>query len=192
MRSLRACATRERLVAGAIHRMSGSGRDIGASLPVNQRMDPEELTAYYGHLPWSVSANLAVRREVFAAVGGFNEQLTGACDADLCWRLAERGVTLAYEPAAILFKRPRNGALPTFCRYLQYGLDHPLLFRMHRDSGMPRRSLRGATRRYLGTAAGIAHGLRHPRSPSTIPAAARCGQDLGRLIGSVRWRSLYL
>jgi hypothetical protein len=42
--------------------------------------------------------NLLVRRDVFLAVGGFNEALQTAEDVDLCYRLGRRG-TLLYNPA---------------------------------------------------------------------------------------------
>ena len=186
VRSLSATACRERLVAGAIHRMKS---DRAAS---GEPMDTNALIAYYGYLPWSMTANLGVWRDVFDEVGGFTEVLQRSHDADLCWRLAARGVELAYEPAAIVFKRPRSGAMPTFRQYLRYGLDHPLLFRRHRDHGMPRRSPSEAAWRYAETAVSVATALRYPRSPSAIPAAARAGQDLGRLVGSIRWRTRYL
>jgi len=43
--------------------------------------------------PWSFAqtANCAVRREAFAAVGGFREELRACEDADLCYRLAASG-----------------------------------------------------------------------------------------------------
>ena len=179
--ALGAATRRHLFVAGAIHHLG-----------TEHRIDPVALNAYYDHLPWSLTANLAVRREAFAEVGGFAEELRTGFDADLCWRLAAGGVTLAYEPAAIVFKRDRVGAVPTFRQYLAYGMDHPLLFRRHRHTGMPRRSLPELARRYAGTARSVARGLRHPRSPAVIGAAARLGQDVGRLIGSVRWRSRYL
>ena len=43
--------------------------------------------------PWAFAqtANCAVRREAFAAVGGFREELRACEDADLCYRLAASG-----------------------------------------------------------------------------------------------------
>lgn len=43
--------------------------------------------------PWGFAqtANCAVRREAFASVGGFREQLRACEDADLCYRLAAAG-----------------------------------------------------------------------------------------------------
>jgi glycosyltransferase involved in cell wall biosynthesis len=181
LRALCAAARENALVAGAVHHLDAP----------EQSMDLEALRSYYGHLPWSPSANLAVTRDAFDSVGGFSESLV-SYDADLCWRLAARGVTLTHEPAAIVFKRHRSGARATFRQYLRYGLDHPLLFRRHRHAGMPRRGPSDVALRYAATAAIAARALRHPRSPIALLAAARAGQDLGRLIGSIRWRSLYL
>jgi glycosyltransferase involved in cell wall biosynthesis len=181
LRALGPAMRRHPLVAGAVHLLNTDGV-----------IDPAGLTAYYGHLPWSMTANLAVRREAFAEAGGFAEELRTGYDADLCWRLAARGVALAHEPSAIVLKRDRVGAMATFRQYLTYGLHHPLLFRRHRQTGMPRRSPAGVARRYAGTAVSVVRGLAHPRSPAVIGAAARLGQDVGRLLGSVRWRSLYL
>jgi glycosyltransferase involved in cell wall biosynthesis len=182
LRALCAAARVHPLVAGAVHHLDAP----------DERIDPDGLTAYYGHLPWSVTANLAVRRDVFHAVGGFLESLSTCEDADLCWRIAALGLELGYEPSAIVFKRHPLGAVPTFRQYLRYGHGHPLLFRRHRHAGMPRLTPSQAVRRYGETAAVTARALRHPRSPTSVLAAARLGQDLGRVIGSVRWRSLYL
>jgi glycosyltransferase involved in cell wall biosynthesis len=191
IRSLCAAARRHPLVAGAVH-----GLDPDAvrppSSPTTQPFDPAEVNAYYGHLPWTMTANLAIRRDLFTEIGGLAAEMRSGHDADLCWRLASRGVGLAYEPGAIVFKRGRCGVIPTFLQWLRYGRGHPLLFRRHRDAGMPRRSPRHVVRRYAGTAAGIARALRRPRSKDPLTAAARLGQDLGRLIGSARWRCLYL
>lgn len=192
LRGLCAAVRRQPLVAGAIHHLSAGAVRAPADVTAEKRIDPDALTAYYGHLPWSMTANLATRRDVFAEVGGFAEQPRTGSDADFCWRLATRGVDLAYEPSAIVFKRHRSGVGPTFRQYLRYGRDHPLLFERHRDAGMPRRSVSQTAQRYGETAWSVACGLSHPRSPAALRAAACVGQDLGRIIGSVRWRSLYL
>jgi glycosyltransferase involved in cell wall biosynthesis len=192
LRSLCAAIRRSPLVAGSIHRLDADAMRPPASVPAEPLIDLDGLTAYYRHLPWSVTSGLAVRREVFAQVDGFTAQMPTGEDADLCWRLAARGVEVAYEPGAVVFKRGRSGPMPTFRQYLRYGRDHPLLFRRHRRTGMPRRSPSEAATRYAETARSLARGLRHPRSPAADWAGACLGQDVGRLIGSVRWRSLYL
>ena len=192
LRWLCAAIRRSPLVAGAIHHLDQDAVRPPASALGEPLIDPDGLTAYHRHLPWGLTANLAVRRDAFAEIGGFAEELGLDGDADLCWRLAARGVDLAYEPAAIVFKRGRSGTVPTFRQWLNYGRGHPLLFRHHRYNGMPRLSPREAATRYAETARAIGHCVRHPRSGAARGAAARLGQDVGRVIGSARWRSLYL
>lgn len=43
---------------------------------------------------WLPSMNLIVRRDVFSAIEGFNEQLETAEDVDLCYRLGQQGTIL--------------------------------------------------------------------------------------------------
>lgn len=49
-------------------------------------------------IAWLSSMNLLVRKDVFLAIGGFNEELRTAEDVDLCYRLGQRG-TLLCNPA---------------------------------------------------------------------------------------------
>lgn len=51
-------------------------------------------------LPRAVAANLLVRREAFAAVGGFYEGVRAAEDTDFSWRLQRAGWELAARPEA--------------------------------------------------------------------------------------------
>lgn len=56
-------------------------------------------TSQLGFLPAGLAANLAVRREAFGVVGGFDEQLFVGEDIDLCWRLQLEGFLFAVAPA---------------------------------------------------------------------------------------------
>lgn len=59
--------------------------------------------------PFALGANLGVRREAHEAVGGFDEELTyGGEDCDYAWKLAEAGVALHFEPAAVVHYRNRT------------------------------------------------------------------------------------
>ena len=54
------------------------------------------------HRPYAITANLLVRREAWAGVGGFFEGLRSGGDQDFCWRIQDAGWTLEYrEPAAV-------------------------------------------------------------------------------------------
>ena len=54
------------------------------------------------HRPYAITANLLVKRDAWADVGGFFEGLRSGGDQDFCWRIQDAGWTLAYrEPAAV-------------------------------------------------------------------------------------------
>ena len=57
--------------------------------------------------PSASSANLAVPREVFEAVHGFDEDLSPEEDVDLCWRLQLAGYRFAVATDAVVEKRER-------------------------------------------------------------------------------------
>jgi hypothetical protein len=65
------------------------------------------------YLPRAVAANLLVRREAFAQVGGFYEGVRAAEDTDFSWRLQRAGWRLAARPQARVEHRYRTtiGAL---------------------------------------------------------------------------------
>jgi GT2 family glycosyltransferase len=72
------------------------------------------------HLP---GCNMAFRREALAAAGGFDPRFrTAGDDVDLCWRLRERGETLGFHPAALVWHR-RRGSVRRFWRQ-QRGYGH--------------------------------------------------------------------
>jgi GT2 family glycosyltransferase len=67
----------------------------------------------HARAPWAQTANCAVRREAFEAVGGFEDGARAGEDADLCWRIQEAGWELERRPAARARHRNREtlGAL---------------------------------------------------------------------------------
>jgi glycosyltransferase involved in cell wall biosynthesis len=64
---------------------------------------------------WLGSANLIVRRDVFLAVGGFNEHLETTEDVDLCYRLGQHG-TILHNPAMTAIHWGEDPDLRTFWR----------------------------------------------------------------------------
>ncbi len=58
------------------------------------------------------SLSLSIRREVFLAAGGFDEEFPGAAgeDTDLSFCLRQRGYTLWFEPRAAVYHRPARGS----------------------------------------------------------------------------------
>ena len=90
------------------------------------------------HLP---GCNLAVRKKVLDAIGGFNERyLIAGDDVDFCWRLEDAGYRMGFSPAAFVWHRRRSTLWRYFKQQYYYGKaeallmgDHPERFR--RGSG---------------------------------------------------------
>ena len=83
------------------------------------------------HLP---GCNLAVRREVFEKVGGFNPVFRSAGDdVDFCWRVLDAGYGLGFSAAAFVWHHRRF----TYSAYLRqqigYGRAEALLMPLHPD-----------------------------------------------------------
>lgn len=78
------------------------------------------------------TANLAVRREVFTAIGGFDEgiRIYGE-DYDLCARIYQQGLAIRYEPRAAVFHHHRTTLRGLIRQSFNFGYCHPYLLRRH-------------------------------------------------------------
>jgi GT2 family glycosyltransferase len=144
-------------------------------------------TRQLGFLPFALTANLAVRREVFDAVQGFDETLSPEEDVDLCWRLQLAGYRFTVAADAIVEKRERAAGRPTFRAAWAYGRCGPRLYVRYRAKGM-RRDLRGAAKAWVWLIAA---------SPGLVSPARRrawirtFGIRAGRLTGSAQCRAFF-
>jgi glycosyltransferase involved in cell wall biosynthesis len=82
----------EALVAGA-HRSSG---ETGLRDEVARHLGDAE------YLREAPTLNLAVRRDVFDAIGGFDERFRYGSDADFTWRANDAGLRVRYAPDAVV------------------------------------------------------------------------------------------
>jgi GT2 family glycosyltransferase len=79
------------------------------------------------HIP---GCNMAFRRAALLEVGGFDEQFCSAGDdVDMCWRLQEKGFTLGFSPAAMVWHHRRNSVLAYWKQQVGYGKAEALLER---------------------------------------------------------------
>jgi hypothetical protein len=78
-------------------------------------------TLAHPYRPFAVTANLLVRRDALAAVGGFAEGIRSGGDVDLCWRLQEAGWTLEFRPRAAVEHRHRTTLRGVIRQYRRYG-----------------------------------------------------------------------
>jgi mycofactocin glycosyltransferase len=74
-----------------------------------------------GRTSYVPTAALLVRRSALEQAGGFDELLRYGEDVDLVWRLAARGGTVRYEPAATVWHAPRPGLAAWLRQRYSYG-----------------------------------------------------------------------
>lgn len=77
------------------------------------------------HLP---GCNLAIRKSCLQAIGGFDPQFRVAGDdVDVCWRLQQKGWTLGFNPAAVVWHHRRNSIRAYWKQQRGYGRAEALL-----------------------------------------------------------------
>ncbi|MDP9346671.1 MAG: glycosyltransferase [Actinomycetota bacterium] len=77
------------------------------------------------HIP---GCNSAFRREALEAIGGWDPIFrTAGDDVDVCWRLRERGWTLGFSPAAVVWHHRRNSIRAFWRQQKAYGRAEALL-----------------------------------------------------------------
>jgi GT2 family glycosyltransferase len=160
------------VLAGAIEDWVDQDTLVARYIADRRKLD-QATTLAHPHRPYAQTANCAVRRAAFEAVGGFAEPVRSGGDADLCWRLQAAGWRLEARPRAL--GRHRNRA--------RLGA---LLGQLHRHgSGM-----QWLDRRYPGafpppTVRDLAGRLKllagRPLAYAALDFAALWARDIGRL-----------
>jgi O-antigen biosynthesis protein len=83
------------------------------------------------HIP---GCNMAFRKDALAAIGGFDPRFRAAGDdVDVCWRLQERGWTLGFSPAAMVWHHARSSIRAYWKQQRGYGRAEALLERKWPD-----------------------------------------------------------
>jgi GT2 family glycosyltransferase len=134
-------------------------------------------------LAWATTSNLAVRRSVFEAVGGFPERsltVVGGEDVDLGLRLTRRGYAIVSEPeATVTHDRASTASLPTVVRRLfHYGRSEQWLADRYPQHRAPRWNPVTA----LALTAVAATAMRSRRGLVAVPVAAAA------LLAADAWR----
>src|SRR5207245_64889 len=79
------------------------------------------------HIP---GCNMAFRKACLEAIGGFDPRFRVAGDdVDVCWRLQERGWTLGFSPAAMVWHHRRNSLYAYWKQQIGYGRAEAMLER---------------------------------------------------------------
>ena len=111
----------ENVVAGITEDLRGKGRYELTAGDLNKAE----------YLRESPTLNLAFRREVFDAVGGFDETFSYGSDIDFCWRLTDIGYRIRRVPDAVIrhdWGTPRRQRRRSYL----YGKARARLYRKHK------------------------------------------------------------
>ena len=81
---------------------------------------PGTLPSFLG-VPYIVTANMAIRRDAFEAVGGFDVTLVRCEDIAISWALLRAGHTIGYAPGAVARYRHRPGLWLLLQQHELYG-----------------------------------------------------------------------
>jgi cellulose synthase/poly-beta-1,6-N-acetylglucosamine synthase-like glycosyltransferase len=151
---------------------------------VKQAMS-QETTLGHGRWAFAQTANCAVRRTAFEAIGGFRDGVRSGGDADLCYRLAGAGWELEARPGAAVLHRNRQTVPRLLAQRARHGAGAAWLASEH-PGALPRRSWPGlawwATRRLGSGVAALARGDRDEALLCLLDGPAVWAFELGRLI----------
>ena len=171
---------------------------VGGALDHRSLNDPEladlrggaetELPRAFAFLPYAISANLAVWRDVWEALGGWDTGFPGAAgeDVDFCWRAQLAGYTIAFAPAAVARYRHRDGVGDSVRQVYAYAGSGAQLYRRFRADGARRRSLAQVAGAWSGLAVRLPYlaASRRRRAIWLVHAA----ENAGCIRGSIRHR----
>jgi GT2 family glycosyltransferase len=83
------------------------------------------------HIP---GCNMAFRKDALVEIDGFDTTYTAAGDdVDICWRLQDRGYTIGFSPAAIVWHHRRKTVKSYLKQQMGYGKAEAMLLQKHPD-----------------------------------------------------------
>ena len=179
------------VLAGGIADVPGSPSPAARHSARRGQMS-QQVTLHRAGRPYAQSANLAVRRTAFEAVGGFDETIRAGEDADLCWRLAAAGWGLEERPAALAEHLSRPSLTALLGQLARHGAGarwleqrYPGEFPAPRPRAVAARAAGGARR----AARAMARRDRDAAADALVEIASGLAFDAGRVLLSNRPRT---
>lgn len=86
------------------------------------------------YYPFFPTASMAIKREDFDSVGGFDPRLFTGEDIDLCIKLQKANKTLWYERDSVVYHQHRAKLKELLKQFYYYGYYHPLVYENHEKS----------------------------------------------------------
>lgn len=141
-----------------------------------------------GLFAYGYGATLGFHRDLFGAVGGFDESLPAGEDIDFCYRAGLAGEELAFVPDAILRYRYRDSLSGIARQAYRYGRSGAILYRRYRSLGDVRQPFWSMLRSWLGIAR-LGVGVRDKAGLARLCFLG--ANRLGRLRGALDSRVVY-
>jgi hypothetical protein len=111
---------RTAVLAGGIRDVAGRETAVARHTIARERTS-QRLTLDRTGMPYAQTANCAVRREAFEAVGGFESGARAGEDADLCFRLQRAGWGIEERPGACVEHRSRDTVGAWLAQLVRHG-----------------------------------------------------------------------
>lgn len=172
-------------------RFDGERLNSRETLAVRKCPQQEGLMSFrYSHfLPTAGACGMGVRRTLFEALEGFDEQLLNGEDIDFCWRAQLGGTDLHFERDAVVHIRLRSEPGEIFRQTMNYGLWTVPLYRRYLEHGMPRVPWHSGVRSWLKLLLRLPRLVRRSTRTKWLKEFA---YRWGLLKGSIRFRTLAL
>jgi glycosyltransferase involved in cell wall biosynthesis len=184
----------ELVAAAAGADLVGGGHDAELLNEAPQRgcldvHDPGERA--HGYAPVAAGSNLAIWRDAFEALGGFDEAHPTGEDVALSWSAAQAGLRYTAATRAVVHKRFAPSMHAIGAQFYAYGRGDAWLFRRFGAAGMRRhtpRELLGVWTELLGGVLRLPGASACDRCRWVVLAAVTAG----RMAGSVHQRVIFL
>jgi GT2 family glycosyltransferase len=139
--------------------------------------------------PYAITMNWAMRRDVLAAVGGFDEDFLRCEDVDLAWRIFQSGYRFAYAPGAIVRHRNERTWRGLFAEGWVHGVYSVQVIRKHAAFLAAHGHRSFSARSYAAVAAAMRDSfVGEARERARCVAVFSAAKKLGKLAGSLRFR----
>lgn len=176
------------ILAGGVKDVADSPSWVARHAVARAQMSHQATLQRAGR-PYAQTVNCAVRREAFAAVGGFAERARAGEDADLCFRLQDAGWAMEHRPAAQVSHGSRPRLASWLVQLAVHGAGAAWLQRRWPGQFPPPSPVQFAARLIgyaLATARAAAHGELEAAVFGLLDAAGACAFELGRLVPNER------
>jgi GT2 family glycosyltransferase len=141
-------------------------------------------------MPYAIGANMGFRREVFDAIGGFDESFSrGSDEIDFCWRAQYAGFRLGFADEALVHYRLRSRGAQVMRQSFGFALANTQLYAKHCALGhLPRPTARDQVRAAGRRARSLVRVYRVAQRDHRLWYARSLGRALGVIAGFARYR----